>query len=70
MSNNAVSAMSGDQAIQVKASLQAWQRDMLALLRGVDSTAQTIEDAWQHETGGGGGKTCVLTGDVIERAGR
>lgn len=64
-----MSAVLVGQASQVTAALQSWQDDVLALLAKHDAEADLVQDPWQHQGGTGGGKTCVMSGDVIERAG-
>ena len=53
---------------QVVAFLKSLQDDICAQLEKIEPKNQFSEDAWQHESGGGG-RTRIMTGDVFEQAG-
>ncbi|SRR5579883_102432 len=53
---------------RVKTYLLDLQNQLCSALENEDPGTQFMEDSWQHSTGGGG-KTRVLTGKVIEKAG-
>jgi len=48
--------------------LKSLQDDICEQLETVETDIQFKEDAWQHQSGGGG-RTRIITGDVFEQAG-
>lgn len=62
--------MSSPNVNAVKAYLLGMQQDICRQLEEEDGGARFIDDAWEREQGGGGGRTRVLTdGAVFEQAG-
>lgn len=57
-----------DQRDSVAQYLRGLQDNICQAIEGVDGSS-FMEDEWQHENGSGGGRTRVLTGQVIEKGG-
>lgn len=57
-----------DKRDSVAQYLRGLQDNICQAIEGVDGSS-FMEDEWQHENGSGGGRTRVLTGQVIEKGG-
>ncbi|MFC3193915.1 oxygen-dependent coproporphyrinogen oxidase [Marinicella sediminis] len=60
--------MNDEQMNDVITFLQFLQDDICERLESADTGSRFIEDAWQHDNGGGG-RTRVMKGEVFEQAG-